>query len=161
MLVFLAILLLCGLLSLAAYLGTGSDERNLRSFGSYPEKVKERIRKNPAFSGMYRERNVFVSISGNFVVFSVVLFLLGLMVRTDSYIINFLYLLLIGQTGNIFDLCIIDMLWWRSSMRVRISGTEDMNDEYRDLTPHIHAFLRALVMFTVIAAVDAALLLLI
>ena len=47
MLVFMAILLLCGLLSLAAYLGTGSDERNLRSFGSYPEKVKERIRKNP------------------------------------------------------------------------------------------------------------------
>ena len=160
MLVLLAILILCGLLSLIAYFGTGSDEKNLRSFGSYPKKVQERIRKNHALDGKYREPNLVVSLLSNFIVFSIVLFLLGLMVKTDSYFINFLYLFFIGQIGNVFDLCVLDMLWWRNSKRVRVSGTEDMHKEYQDLTPHLHAFYRALVMFTVIAAVDGALLLL-
>ena len=160
MLVLLAIIILCGLLSLIAYLGTGSDERNLKSFGSYPKKIQDRIRKNHALDGKYREPNVALSLVVNFVFFGVVIFLLGLMVKTDSFWINFLYLFFIGQLGNVFDLCILDMLWWRNSKRVRISGTEDMHKEYQDPTPHLHAFYRALAMFTVIAAVDGALLLL-
>ena len=71
---------------------------------------------------------------------------------------NFLYLLIIGEIGNLFDLVVLDMLWWRNSKRTRISGTEDMHKEYQDLTPHVNAFLRALVMFLVIAALDGFLL---
>ena len=158
MLVLLAVLLLCGLLSLVAYLGTGTDEKNLKSFGSYPVKVQERIRKNHALDGKYREPNMALSLLGNFIVFTIVLFLLGLMVRTESYFINFLYLFFIGQIGNVFDLCVIDMLWWRNSRRVRVSGTEDMHKEYQDITPHLHSFYRGIAMFTVVAAVDAGLL---
>ena len=158
MLVLLDLVILCGLLSLIAYLGTGSDAKNLKSFSSYPKAIQERIRKNPKHDGKFREQNPVVSFIVNFVIFGIVIFLLGILVRTDNFWLNFLYLNVIGQLANVFDLVVLDMLWWRNSKRTRISGTEDMHKEYQDLTPHVQSFVRAIVMFALIAAVDGILL---
>jgi len=67
---------LCVILWLICYLGTGSDEKNIRSFYSYPAAVQERLR------GMesYRDRipsslpKVFLS---NLILFTVVLCIPG------------------------------------------------------------------------------------
>lgn len=47
---------------------------------------------------------------------------------------------------NVYDLLILDILWFSNTKRTKITGTEDMVNEYNNPTVHIYAFLRGMVM---------------
>lgn len=58
---YLEIIILCSLFFILCYLGTGTDEKNLRSYDSYPNEVQKRIREIDEYSGKFKERNVYVT----------------------------------------------------------------------------------------------------
>ena len=62
-------------------------------------------------------------------------------------------LLILGIVLNIFDLLVIDLLWWRNSKRVRFKSIDNA-ELYKDPKKHIESFLKALVMFTLVALID-------
>lgn len=156
--IFLNIVIMCVMFALLAYLGTGTDAKNIKGFRNYPEKVKERVRKNPDLAPLIKESPMWAVWMSNLLTFTVILFVLGLDMRTDSFWLNFLYINIVGQTFNLFDLAVIDFLWWRNSKRPVLSGTEDLRKEYLDMHSHVMSFLRAIPMFLVIGAIDGFLL---
>ena len=136
------------------FLGTGTDDKNLRSYSSYPDEVQKRIREIDEYQGKYKETGKLAALAANFVVFIVIFFLLGILIRQKSFTHNFLYLLIMGQALNIFDFVVIDLLWWRNTERIRLSKIPQP-ELYRDPKKHIDAFLRAIVLFLCVALVDA------
>lgn len=136
------------------FLGTGTDEKNLRSYSSYPDEVQKRIREIADYRGKYKVTGKLATLAGNFLLFMTLFFLLGIPIRQKCFIHNFLCLLIMGQSLNIFDLVVIDLLWWRNTERIRLSKIPQA-DLYRDPKKHIDAFLRALVLFLCVALVDA------
>lgn len=145
---------LCLVFWLLCYLGTGTDEKNVKSFRSYPEKVQNMLKADPKLSGRIREASPVSVFLSNVVTFSVILLILGLPLREQGFFPNFLNILIMGQTLNAFDFLIMDLLWFRNTRRTRFTGTEDQDWLYRDPSNHLAAFLRGIPAFLVVALID-------
>lgn len=151
------IIILCAIFFVLCFLATGTDEKNLKSYTSYPDEVQKRIREADEYQGKYHEANKLVTWFANLVVFLVLFIIFGVFIREKDFMQNFINLLILGQALNIFDLIVIDMLWWRNTKRIRLSKVPE-KVLYQNPKKHIQAFLRAIPMYIVVAAVDGYLL---
>lgn len=125
-------MLLCSLFWAFCWLGTGSDEKNIRNFSTYPDEVQKIVKARPELSGNIRQRGPAAIFAGNLLLFTALLFAMGLLTRQEYFAGNFLNTLLLGQALNLFDFLVIDLLWWRHTKRVRFSGTEESPELYAD-----------------------------
>ena len=146
-------IILCIVFFLLCYIGTGTDEKNLKSYSSYPDEVRVKINNIAKYQGKFNKNNRFIMFILNLLIFSIILFLLGLFIKKDNFFYNFLYLSIMGQGLNIFDLLVIDLLWWRNTKRIRLSKIPEKK-LYQNPKKHIEAFFRGLVMFLLIAVID-------
>ena len=151
-------IIICIVFFLLCYLGTGTDEKNLRSYSSYPDKVQDGIKNIAEYQGHFKENNnKAVTFLSNFLLFLVVLFVFGLIIRSKNLWDNFLALSVMGQGLNFFDLFVIDLLWWRNTKRIRFTKIPE-KELYQNPRKHIEAFGRAFVMYAIVALVDGFLL---
>ncbi len=149
----------CFLFWLICYANTGSDEKNMRGFRSYPKEVQELVKNDmhlaslaPAAVNMV---SVFVS---NVVMFSVVFCVVGIILKYTVGFSDFLdaltYFIIWGQVLNLFDLLVIDLLWWRNTPRIRFSCAQDKS-LYQNPKVHVASFVRGIVMFFIPAVIVA------
>ncbi|WP_311525381.1 ABC transporter permease [uncultured Varibaculum sp.] len=148
---------LCGAFFGVCYLGTGTDRKNLRNYSSYPVKVQNRIQEIAEYRGKFKETGKAGIWVANFLVFTVLFLLMGIPIRQENFSHNFRCLLILGQTLTVFDLFIVDLLWWRNTKRIRLSKIPQ-KELYQDPKKHVEAFLGALVLYFFVALVDGYLL---
>ena len=149
--------ILCSAFFGLCFLGTGTDKKNLRNYMSYPDEVQKRIKEIKEYQGKYKETSRFAAWIANFLLFTILFLLLGIVIRQTSFIHNFISLLILGETLNVFDLIVIDLLWWRNTKRIRLSKIPQ-KELYQNPKKHIEAFLRALILYFFIAMIDGYLL---
>ena len=148
---------LCLFFFILCFLGTGTDDKNLKSFSSYPDEVQTLIRNNEDYRAKVKTTNKCVAFLLNFLIFLVILFILGIAIRKPNFLHNFICLSIIGQGLNLFDLLVIDLIWWRRTKRIRFTKMPEKN-LYQNPRKHIESFLRAFVMYLLIAVIDGYLL---
>lgn len=149
--------ILCVVFFGVCFLSTGTDEKNLRNYISYPDEVQERIKETKEYLGKYKETGIFDVWMVNFLIFSVLFLLLGSIIRQTKFMHNFISLLIVGEILNVFDLIVIDLLWWRNTKRIRLSKIPQ-KELYQNPKKHIEAFLRAMVLYFFVAVLDGYLL---
>ncbi len=149
--------ILCVVFFGVCFLSTGTDEKNLRNYISYPDEVQERIKETKEYLGKYKETGIFDVWMVNFLIFSVLFLLLGSIIRQTKFMHNFISLLVVGEILNVFDLIVIDLLWWRNTKRIRLSKIPQ-KELYQNPKKHIEAFLRAMVLYFFVAVLDGYLL---
>ncbi len=149
--------ILCVVFFGVCFLSTGTDEKNLRNYISYPDEVQERIKETKEYLGKYKETGIFDVWMVNFLIFSVLFLLLGSIIRQTKFMHNFISLLVVGEILNVFDLIVIDLLWWRNTKRIRLSKIPQ-KERYQNPKKHIEAFLRAMVLYFFVAVLDGYLL---
>ena len=149
--------ILCSAFFGLCFLGTGTDKKNLRNYMSYPDEVQKRIKEIEEYQGKYKETGSFVVWIANFLLFTILFLLLGIVIRQTSFKHNFISLLILGETLNVFDLIVIDLLWWRNTKRIRLSKIPQ-KELYQNPKKHIEAFLRALILYFFVAMIDGYLL---
>ena len=153
MVITIETVILCIVFFLLCYIGTGTDEKNLKSYSSYPDEVQAQINNIPTYQGKFKKHNKVTVFLINLLLFSIILFFLGFFIKEDNFFHNFLYLSIIGQGLNIFDLFIIDLLWWRNTNRIRFSKIPEKK-LYQNPKKHIDAFVRAFIMYLSVAVID-------
>lgn len=147
-----AIIVIYGLFFLMCYLGTGTTKKNMKSFHSYPEAIQEKIRENEKLSGMIPKKSSYMaSFISNYVLFTVVFSVVGLLLRIDGFWNNLWYFLIMGIGLNLFDLLVIDMLWWCNTKRIRFEELGADAEEYKNPKKHFMAFLRGIPVFICVA----------
>ncbi len=138
------------------YLCTGGDKKNLMGLRSYPENVQKIVREK--ISDAPKAKSILNILISNILLFTVVFSIMGLLFKNiynfNSYLSAFIYFLLLGEGLGLFDLLIIDLLWWRNTKRIRFSFIED-KQYYQDPKMHIDSFVRGIPMFIVVAALSA------
>ena len=149
--------ILCSAFFGLCFLGTGTDKKNLRNYMSYPDDVQKRIKEIEEYQGKYEITSRFATWIANFLIFSVLFLLVGSIIRQTKFMHNFLSLLILGETLNVFDLVVIDLLWWRNTKRIRLSKIPQ-KELYQNPQKHIEAFLRAFVLYFFVALLDGYLL---
>lgn len=156
--------ILCFVFWGCCYLSTGGNEKNIKAYATYPDKVQAYVRNDPQLKKQIEKANLLVlpnpvkTFFANTVLFLAVLFLLGIFVRTDSFAVNLLRLSVMGQGLNLFDYLVIDLLWWRNTKRIRFTGTENNPEIYRNPGKHTVSFAKGIVMFLIVALADGILL---
>ncbi|WP_019133577.1 hypothetical protein [Kallipyga massiliensis] len=154
---FIETVILCSAFFALCFLATGTDEKNLKQYMSYPDEVQKRIKEIEEYQGKYKETGRFTARIANFLLFAILFLLLGIFIRQTNFMHNFIRLLILGETLNIFDLFVIDLLWWRNTKRIRLSKIPQ-KELYQNPKKHIEAFSRALVLYFLVAVVDGYLL---
>ena len=149
--------ILCSAFFALCFLATGTDEKNLKQYMSYPDEVQKRIKEIEEYQGKYKETGRFVVWIANFLLFTILFLLLGIVIRQTNFMDNFIRLLILGETLNVFDLIVIDLLWWRNTKRIRLSKIPQ-KELYQNPRKHMEAFLRALVLYFFVAMLDGYLL---
>ena len=112
---------LCIVFFLSCFLGTGTDEKNLKNYSSYPDEVQNLINEIAEYRGRYKEHSKAAVFLLNFLLFLFLFFILGLFIRDSSFLQNFVSLTIMGQSLNVFDFLVIDLLWWRNTKRIRFT----------------------------------------
>ncbi len=141
------------------FLGTGGDQKSLRSLRSYPKKVQERVRAEKSLADKVpAPKPVAAVLLSNLILFTVVFSLLGIALKhvleLDSYLSAFLYFLFLGEGLGLFDLVVIDLCWWRNTPRIRFSFLPE-KEAYQDPALHVDSFLRGIPLFALAAALGA------
>ena len=138
------------------FLCTGTDKKNLVGLRSYPGAVQSVVRERLA--GAPKEKSISSILVGNLILFTVVFSALGLVFKSvlnfDGYLAAFRYFLILGEGLGLFDLFVIDLLWWRNTKRIRFSFLPN-KEIYQDPSKHIGSFVRGVPLFAVIAALSA------
>lgn len=151
--VLIELLILCLIFFILCYLATGTDEKNLKNYMSYPDEVQAKIKRTGDYQGKFKEASKTSTFIANFIIFSILFLILGLKIRQESFVQNFIGLLILGQGLNVFDLVFIDLLWWRNTKRIRLSKIPE-KALYQNPKTHIEAFERAFFMYFLIALLD-------
>ncbi len=156
------IVFLCLLFWLICYLNTGNDKKNMLSFRSYPKAVQDLVRKDEILSKMIpKQANLSKVFISNLLMFTIIFLIVGLIIKHTSgfksFMDTFIYFLLLGEIMNVFDLFIVDLLWWRNSPRIRFSCVSDKS-LYLDYTYHLASFKRAVLMYLLTAFIVSVIL---
>lgn len=138
------------------FLCTGTDKKNLAGLRSYPDAVQLVVRERLADAP--KEKSIPSILLGNLILFTVVFSALGLgfknVLNFDDYLSAFWYFLILGEGLGLYDLLVIDLLWWRNTKRIRFSFLPD-KEIYQDPSKHIGSFVRGIPLFAAIAAMSA------
>lgn len=158
----IVIVVFCLFYWLMCFMGTGTDEKNLKGLRSYPEEVQKIVRKHNVSAP--KAQPVWKILIGNFILLTPVFSILGLVLKSylelNNYVSAFLFFLALGEMLGLFDLVVIDLLWWRNTKRIRFSYLQDKS-YYQDPSKHIGSFIRGIPLFAVIALASAAIITLI
>jgi hypothetical protein len=139
------------------FLCTGTDKKNLVGLRSYPDEVQARVRERLPDAAP-KEMSIPSILLGNLILFTVVFTVIGLIFKRvlafDGFSSAFWYFLILGEGLGLFDLLVIDLLWWRNTKRIRFSFLPD-KEAYLNPQKHIGSFVRGIPLFAVIAALSA------
>ena len=140
-------------------LGTGTDRKNLLGLRSYPDEVQNRVRSDPQLAkDAPKEKSIAAILLSNLLLFTIVFSILGLALKNvlslNGYMPAFWYFLALGEGLGVFDLLVIDLLWWRNTKRIRFSCLPEKK-YYQDPRKHIASFLHGIPLFVVVAALTA------
>lgn len=149
---------------LCCFLSTGTDKKNLLGLRSYPDAVQQAVRNHPVLGEKApQEKSIISILFGNLVLFTVVFSVLGLVLKNvlslHDFGTAFWFFLALGEGLGLFDLVVIDLLWWRNTKRIRFSFLPE-KAPYQDPRKHIDSFLRGIPLFAVVALVTAGIMVL-
>ena len=141
------------------FLCTGTDRKNLAGLRSNPDAVQKAVREHPMLGkAAPQEKSTVAILLSNLLLFTVVFSVLGLALKSvlglNNYLSAFWYFLAFGEGLGLFDLLVIDLLWWRSTKRIRFSFLPEKK-YYQDSKKHIESFLHGMPLFAAIAALTA------
>ena len=156
------IVIFCLLYWVSCYAGTGTDQKNMKGLRSYPVQVQELVRKNEELSKLAPKKvSIPLTMISNIVMFVVIFGIIGVILKFTVGFRNFteilIYFLIFGEALNLFDLIVIDLLWWRNTKRIRFSFIPE-KQFYQNLKQHVDSFLRGILVFAIVAVIVAILL---
>lgn len=105
-----------------------------------------------------KEKSILSILPGNLILFTVVFSVLGLALKgilgLHDFGASFWFFLALGEGLGLFDLVVIDLIWLRSTKRIRFSFLPE-KAPYQDPGKHIGSFLRGIPLFAIVAALSA------
>ncbi len=140
------------------YLGTGTDRKNLRGLSAYPDIIQRKVKNDLVLGSQIKRRSSTASFLSNLLLYSLLLLVICFFEREDGFSKNFWMVLIMGESLNLFDFLVIDLIWWRHTKRVRFTGTEDQPELYRDPKNHLISFVKGILMFFIAALADGLIL---
>ena len=140
MIIAIESIVLCLVFTLMVYF---MSREPIKTLYNYPPKIQERVRSLDAYKDQIpTEKNKAAAKIGASILFVIILSLLMRYVNgCTTFVQAFGYGFLLWTIVNLWDVIVLDILWFCHDPRFVFKGTEDMTADYHDYMFHIKGFL--------------------
>ena len=159
MFLFISLLTYLVILMLFYFLISGKDKLNAKLYPFYGRELQATLKADEELKGRILDLSPTTLFIIKSIFYIILLFVLGIFMRTGDFFKNFANLFIFGQIVNLFDLGVVKLLYFRNSKRVRFTNYQE-KELYLDAKSNYYIFLISIILFTCVAALDGALLLL-
>lgn len=126
----------------------------IKALYNYPPKIQSRVISMKEYEGQIPTKNKKLSTK---LIASAVIVVIGVILcklaNTQGFLSAFKHMFILFSVVNIYDLIVIDWVFFCHSKYFRIPGTEDMVNEYQDYMFHFIASLKGMGLGLVLSAI--------
>ncbi len=129
---------------------------------SYPPNVIKRVEQLPQYAGCIKERekkHIAKKIFGLFF-FAIILAIIAYVSGCREFVDTFIHVFMLFFAVNIYDMLVLDWGIFCHSKKLRIPGTEDMDEDYKDYLFHARGAIKGTVMGMIVAILSGVIILL-
>lgn len=124
---------------------------------SYPPSIRKRVESLPQYAGVIQKierRHITVKICAVFL-FAIVLGLTAYFSGAKTFSSAYFHVFMLFLAVNVYDVVVLDIGLFCHSKKLRIAGTEDMEQAYRDPWFHVIGGFKGLLIGAVTALLSA------
>ena len=133
-------IVLCLVFTLMVYLMSRDP---IKTLYNYPPKIQERVKILKEYKDKIpTEKNKIVAkVCASLLIIVIISLILRYINGYTTFLKGFGYGFLLWTIVNLYDVIVLDILWFCHDKRFVFKGTEDMKDEYHNYLFHIKGFL--------------------
>jgi hypothetical protein len=119
------------------------SRKPIKTLYNYPPKIQERVKSLKEYQNQIptQENKIVTKITASIIFLIIICVILRYINGYTTFIDSFKYGFLLWTIVNLYDLIILDIIWFCHDKYFIFKGTEDMKDEYHNYWFHIKGFL--------------------
>ncbi|SHJ82429.1 hypothetical protein SAMN05444401_3991 [Clostridium amylolyticum] len=120
---------------------------------SYPKEIRERVENLPQYKDVVQaeeKRHLSIKLIA-VLIFAIVLAVVAYFSGAKNFTSAYFHVFILFFVVNIYDMIVLDIVFFCHSKKTRIPGTEDMDKEYRNPWHHIRGAFIGTIIGTVVA----------
>lgn len=131
--------IICVLFTIMVYIVSRNP---IKTLYNYPNKIQERVKSLNEYKGQIptQENKVIAKIFASFLFLIIISLLLRFINGCTTFLDSFKYGFLLWTIVNLYDLIVLDIIWFCHDKFFVLKGTEDMVDEYHNYWFHLKGF---------------------
>ena len=139
MIIVIESVILCLLFTLMVYIMSRDP---IKTVYNYPPKIQERVKSLKEYEGKIptQDDKISIKIFACIIFLALICIILRYINGYETFIESFLYGFLLWTIVNLYDLVVLDILWFCHDKYFILKGTEDMVDEYHNYLFHVKGF---------------------
>lgn len=140
MILIIECIILCLLFTLMVYI---VSREPIKTLYNYPPKIQEKVKLLKKYKNKIPTENnkVMVKVLALIVFLGVLCLILRYINGYTAFLESFIYGYFLWTVVNLYDLIVLDIIWFCHDPYFIFEGTEDMKEEYHNYWFHIKGFL--------------------
>ena len=139
MIIVIESIILCLIFTIMVYF---MSREPIKTLYNYPPKIQERVKSLEEYKDMIptEENKVVAKIVASIIFLVIICIVLRYINGYETFIESFGYGFLLWTIVNLWDVIVLDIIWFCHDKHFVFKGTEDMVDEYHNYLFHIKGF---------------------
>lgn len=140
MILLIECLILCFLFTIMVYL---MSREPIKTLFNYPPKIQERVKTLKQYKNKIptKENKIVTKLFASLIFLIILCLILRYINGYTTFLESFVYSFLLWTVVNLYDLIVLDIIWFCHNPYFIFKGTEDMVDEYHNYWFHTKGFL--------------------
>lgn len=152
MIIIIESIILCVIFTLIVYI---MSRKPIKTLYNYPPKIQERVKSLDEYKDDIptQENKIVAKIFASILFLIIICIVLRYINGYTTFIESFGYGFLLWSIVNLYDVIVLDIIWFCHDKYFVFKGTEDMVDEYCDYWFHIKGFFIGEILALIICAI--------
>lgn len=152
MIILIESVILCIIFTIIVYL---MSREPIKSLYNYPPKIQERVKSLDEYKDIIptQENKVAAKLGASVIFLAILCVVLRYINGYETFIESFGYGFLLWTIVNLYDVVVLDIIWFCHDKFFVFKGTEDMVKEYHNYWFHIKGFFIGELLALVICAI--------
>lgn len=154
MLLLIESVILCLIFTLMVYI---MSRNPIKTLYNYPPKIQERVKSLKEYKDVIpsSENKISAKIVASVLFLIIICVVLRYINGYTTFFESFIYGFLLWTIVNLYDVIVLDILWFCHDKHFVLRGTEDMKEEYHNYWFHIKGFFIGELLAIVICSLAA------
>jgi len=154
MIILLESIILCLVFTIMVYIMSRDP---IKTLYNYPPKIQKKVKSLSEYKDKIptNENKIVAKIAASIIFLIIICFILRYINGYTTFLESFGYGFLLWTIVNLWDVIVLDIIWFCHDKHFIFKGTEDMTDEYHNYWFHIKGFFIGEILAVVICFLAA------